>query len=448
MIGGPGAGKTVLSLETLCNAAANGCPGVFLSFEERADAVRANAASMGWDLAALADSGRVAVVHPQLDYRAVRAGQFSIDGLLAVIKGHAEQIHARFVIIDAIDALLRLFIDHDRRDDALYRLHDWLLEQGFTTILTVKSRASGHGEPGYWFLDFLADCVLLLDQRIIEQITTRRLHVVKYRGSGFSSNESPFVITPRGLVVMPVSSADLVQRPLGELCSSGHETLDAMLGGGYRKGSAVLVAGPTGSGKTTLACTFARAAGQRRERTLYVSFEEGEESILGAMETTGLDLRQAVEQGYLKILTALPESLGIEEHLLRILDAMDRFNPDHLVVDAISATQRMGSQTGGYDFLVRLLTCCARRAITTVYLNQAPYGRTTDSISGVGISSLIDTALILDYVWDRDTLGRSIFVLKSRGTSHCRQIHRLDVSDQGLIIDPPAERGAQRGGAA
>jgi circadian clock protein KaiC len=444
LVGGPGSGKTVLSVQALRHAAADGRPAVFVSFEEAADAVRANALSLGWDLAALEADDRLALLHPELDYRAIRAGDFSIKGLLAVLAGEAERIGARLVVIDAVDAVMRLFDDVRREEDELYALHAWLLERGFTAILTVKARPERRTRAMYPFLDFLADCVIVLDQRIVEQVTTRRLRVLKYRGSGYAADECPFAITPDGLVLVPLSSTELFQRPLGSPIPSGNPTLDGMLGGGYRRHSAVLIAGPPGCGKTTLACTFAQAAGRRGERTLYVSFEEAKEELVPAMRSPGLDLAPLVEAGTLEFLTAMPEVLGVEQHLIRILRAMDRFEPNHLVVDAISAAERIGSRDAAFDFLLRLLAACRQRGVTCFYLSQTACG-TTERFSGFGLSSLIDTALVLNYAWHSDELARTLFVLKMRGGWHSRKRHRLTISDDGLLIEPPAtEREGRR----
>lgn len=442
LVGGPGSAKTVLSIETLYRAAQSGRPGVFISFEESAEAIRANALSMGWDLAPLEEKGHLLLLNPNLDFRAVRAGEFSISGLLAVVEGQAERINARLIVIDALDVLMRLFSDAGRREDELFALHAWLVERRFTSILTGKPWPGRRGELGFPILEFLADCVITLDQRVVEQVSTRRLRVVKYRGSGYISNECPFVIAPEGVVMMPVSSAELRQKPLGPPRSSGHEPLDAVLGGGYRQGSAVMVAGPSGCGKTTVACTFALHAGRRGERTLYVSFEEGKQGLLSAMRSPGLDLAPLIEQGLIEILTAMPESMGVEEHLLRILRAVERFEPHHVMVDAVSAARRMGPDVSAFDFLVRLLSACRARGISCFYLNQTPQGSAASDVSGYGISSLLDTAVVLDYAWEGDEMNRSLLVLKSRGVRHSRKRHRLTISDDGIsICQPPTRPG-------
>ena len=441
--GGPGAGKTVLALETLYRTAQAGRPGVFVSFEETADALHANALAMGWDLGILQQQQRLAILDPKLDWHAVRAGEFNLQGFLAILGGHAERLGARLLVIDAIDVLMRLFTNGPCRDDELFSLHAWLVEHGFTALLTAKSRPGGQLQPNFSFLDFLVDCVLTLDQRIVEQVSTRRLRVVKYRGSGYLSNECPFVIAPGGVVLMPIAAAELVQKPYGPIGSSGQASLDAMLGGGYRQGASVLIAGPTGCGKTTIACTFARGAAERGERVLYVSFEEAESGLLSAMLSPGLDLAPFIETGMLKILTAMPESMGVEEHLLRILRAIARFRPAHIVLDAISAVNRMGSPAAAFDFLVRLLSVCGEQGITCLYVNQMPRVSGVDDITDLGIASLIDTVLMLDYRWEGNQLGRSLVVLKSRGVGHSNQAHRLTISGSGISLEPLAMSSRQ-----
>ena len=213
---------------------------------ERADDLRANAAAMGMDLAALEAAGTLRSVFAPVPHGAVRTGDFEIRGLLAILDGHTRQIGAQRLVLDAIDVLMRIFGYPHREHEELYVLNDWLRERGFTTILTVKSdRETGQAYP---FLDCMADCVLLLDQRIDRQVRTRRLNVVKYRGSAFLSNEYPYVLSPRGVVLMPVSSASLEQKTVGRRVSSGSDALDAILGGGYFQGSCILLSGPSSAG--------------------------------------------------------------------------------------------------------------------------------------------------------------------------------------------------------
>src|ERR1051325_3429363 len=272
--GGPGSGKTVLGLEFLCRAATEGTPGVFVTFEERADAIRMNARSMGWDLAALEKAGKIVIVEAQLPGDEVLSGDFDIQGMLAIVGGHAKRIGARRIVMDALDVLLRIFGDSHRERAELYRLHDWLIDRKFTSVLSVKAQLDGNMAHRYEFLDFMADCVIRLDHRVVGQVATRRLRVIKYRGSGFGTNEYPYVIGERGIILFPLTNAELPHRPLGQKVSSGLAGLASMLNGGFRRASCILIAGPSGTGKTTLASAFARAASKRQEKVLFLHFEQ------------------------------------------------------------------------------------------------------------------------------------------------------------------------------
>lgn len=433
--GGPGSGKTMLALEIFYRNAAAGTPGLMVCFEEGGEAVRINALTMGWDLNAMEEAGKLAVIHPEIDYRAIRGGEFSIEGLLAVLAGKAQEIGARFILIDALDVLLRLFNDPERQMDECWNLNRWLNANGMTALVTAKLSQSFHSVEKYDFLDYLADCVIYLDQRIDGQVMTRRLRVVKYRGSGYSSNEHPFIITRDGLVLMPVTSAALNHKPLGQVISAGMATLDRIMGGGYRQGSTVLISGPTGSGKTTFSSLFTQAACRRGERVQYVSFEESPETLIIGMKSMNIDLAPHVAEQNLRFLTAMPEAMGVEEHLYRIFSSMEEFRPSHHIVDAVSAAVRMGSEKAAFNFMVRLMDECKKNGITCIYTNQTSSRAPVDEISGVGISSLMDTAVILDYDRKGDIFGRSVLALKSRGASHSHRFHRFQMTDQGILMD-------------
>ncbi len=444
--GGPGTGKTVLAMELLYRWALADEPGVFVSFEERAEDLRANAAAMGLDVAALEADGKLAIVHADVPHGAVRSGEFDIKGLLAIIEGQARSLGARRIALDAIDVLMRIFGDPQQEREEMYVLHDWLRDRGMTVIFTVKADPSGR--QVYPFLDFMADCVLFLDQRTEGQVRTRRLNVIKYRGSDFLSNEHPYILSPRGVVLMPVSCMSLEHEPPGGFVSSGHPELDTVLRGGYLRGTCVLLAGPSGSGKTTVACTFARAVCCNGEKLLYVGFEESEGALVSGMLSVGVDLRPALEEGALKVLTALPESVGIEQHLLRIYDAIDDFGPNHLVVDAMSACGRMGSEEAAFDFLVRLLTRCKERGVTSVFTNQLTEAERVAELSGLGISSLVDTLVLLAYESRGRQLTRSLLVVKSRGVDHSLSHHRFRITSRGLELDLSGEGADNRGAEA
>lgn len=446
LTGGPGSGKTMLALEILYRSVQSGKPGIFVSFEENDSLIRGNALSLGWDLAALEDAGQLAVIHPVIDHKVLKSGDFNIEAMVAVLAGKAQEIGARCIVIDGMDMLLRYFEEPQRQHDEFLLLYEWLQTRKMTSILTVKLQQSFQVVEKYEFLDYLADCLIYLDQRVTGQVMTRRMRIIKYRGSGYSSNEHPFIITPEGCVLMPVTATALTHKALGAAVPAGLDQLDRILGGGYRQGSSVLISGPTGSGKTSFASLFAQTACRRGDRVQYVSFEESPETLMEGMRSMKIDLAPHVQDGTLRFLTAMPEALGVEEHLYRIFRSMDAFQPTHHIVDAVSAAVRMGSEKAAFDFMVRLMDECKGRGITCIYTNQTSSRTPVDEISGIGISSLIDTAVVLDYDRRGDEFGRSLLVLKSRGASHSHRIHPFRMSSDGLLLVEPDSGPASEGG--
>ncbi len=288
--GGPGSGKSVLGLQCLLHGAATGAPGILVMFEERAAAMRQNALSRGWDLAWLEKQDKLCLLDARVDPAAVVSGDFSIKGLLAVLGHKIKAMRARCVVLDAVDVLLQMYDSPARERQELYALHEWLLDQGVTAVMTAKAVPGEEARVRYGFLEFMADCVIELDQRVVGQIATRRLRVVKYRGSGYGRNEYPFIINEDGISVVAITSNVLHHRALGPKVSSGQQQLDGLMAGGYSRGASVMIVGSAGAGKTTLACMFAQAAGRRGERTLYLNFEESAESMVGNMLSPGLAL--------------------------------------------------------------------------------------------------------------------------------------------------------------
>ncbi len=437
--GAAGTGKTVLGLEFLHHSAINGEPVIFISFEETAQALRQNALSMGWDLAPLEAAGRFFLWEAKLDRTTITSGDFGLDSLLSVIQGKAEEMGARRIMIDAIDVLMRIFEDTNREHDELYRLHDWLIEQQFTTLLTAKALRPVDQGCIYEFLDYMADCVLVLDLQVTGQVTTRRLRVVKYRGSGFYSNEYPYLITSEGNIILPITGVQLVHQPPGQKISSGNAEFDRALGGGFHRAATIVISGPSGSGKTTLAATFTEAACAKGDKVLYISFEESSEMIVTAMRSPGIDLRPALEQGSLHFYTILPETLPPEEHLYRILRQLDDSRPDHLVLDAISACNRMGTEAAAFDFLVRLIHTCKERQITCLMTNQMAADKSQLMPVNLGIASIVDTLISLRFIEVDHRIKRNLLVVKSRGAHHSNRHHVYAVTNAGIRLEPLAD---------
>ena len=436
--GGPGAGKSLFALQFLIQNAIKGVPGIFVTFEESVEAVRINAATLGWDVPALEVKGLLFIYHAKLDAAAVTAGPFSLKAIMAILDGTSRAMGATVVVIDAIDILMRRFEDTARARAELNALHEWLDAQRITALLTVKASDDADMAPRVSFLDYMADCVLKLDHRVSDQISTRRLRVLKYRGSAFGSNEYPYVISANGISLVPIGSAHLAHRPLGPYLSSGNAELDVALSGGHRKSACVLIAGPSGSGKTTVACTFVLAACARGDKVLFISFEESPEALESALRSAGIDLEPAVRSNKLRLLCRLPESAGSDEHLFQHLEIIKTFQPEIVVVDAISACSRMGSGKAAFDYCMGLVNACKERGITCFLTNQVRGSDSGEDLSGMGFSSLVDSVIELRFELSGDTLERSLLIRKARGCDHSPHVHDLSITDRGIVL---ARRG-------
>ncbi len=447
--GGPGAGKTLLGLEFLYRGALAGESGIFVGFEETLAQLRQNAATLGWDLAALEQQKRLALVEGRIGPEVVISGDFSLKGLLAGISGLSRELGAQRIVFDALDVVLRLHDDPRRARSELHLLNDWLISSGLTTLMTVRP-ATGAGVSTFEeFFDSMADCIIHLDAGVENQLSKRRLRVVKYRGSGFGSNEYPYAITGAGLHLAPISTVGLRHQAPGEKISTGVPRLDAILDGGYRRAACILIAGLPGTGKTTFAAAFAEAACRRGEKVLYICYEESEAAIIGNLRSAGLFLQPQVDAGRLAFLATMPEAMGAEEHLIRALTRIDAFAPQHVVVDAISACGRMGGRQAAFDFLVRLINACKERGITSLLVNQLTGATDYMEISGSDISSIIDTVLFLYYVEGAGEINRVIQVLKARGSAHSNQKHEFLIRGDGIqILEPYIGEGDVLTGAA
>jgi len=434
VVGEPGSGKTVMGMEFLFRGAINEEPGIFLGFEEPPRILRENALTFGWDFRSLERDGRLFLMEGGLDPEVVMSGKFSLKPMLSIITGKAKEMGAKRVVIDALDVLFRLFETPSQVRSELHQLNKWLTESGLTSILTLKPREE---PPGSLFQDFfysMADCVIHLDARLLNQISTRRLRVVKYRGSSFGRNEYPFVITVEGVRTIPITRFELRHKPFGERISTGIPSLDTMLGGGYHRASCILLAGEPGTGKTLLASTFVRNVCSRGEKVLYLSFEESPEVLVHNVRSAGIHLLPFLKGERLHIFGAMPEATGSEEHLIRMSDAVERIKPQHVIVDAISACERMGGKQVAFDYLMRLLNFLKERGITTILTNQTTGTKSQIEISGNGISSMVDTVIFLSYIPGEGETNRIIQVLKSRGSNHSNQVRQYRITDEGMEI--------------
>lgn len=437
LLGEPGCGKTVLGIEFIYRGVLHGEAGIFLGFEESAEALRENARSLGWDLGPLEREGRLFLMEPRLDPEIVINGKYSLKPLLSIISGKAKELKARRIAFDALDVLFMLFDDPLFVRSQLHLLNRWLAESQLTTLLTLKPR---EGFQAAQFPDFfysMADCVIHLDMRLFNQVATRRLRVVKYRGSDFARNEFPFIISKDGIRTVPITRFELHHRPFGERIPSGIPPLDEMLGGGYQRSSCILVAGEPGTGKTLLACTFVREAIRRGEKVLYLSFEESSEALVRNVTSIGIDLEPFRRAGTLHLMASMPEATGVEEHLIRLMDEVERTRPHHVILDAISACERMGGKQVAFDYLLRVMNFLKERGITTFLTNQTSGTKAQIEISGNGISSMVDCVIFLSYAPGKGVTHRVIQVFKSRGSTHSNEVRQFEIRNEGVAILGP-----------
>ncbi|MBW1722681.1 MAG: circadian clock protein KaiC [Deltaproteobacteria bacterium] len=432
--GGPGSGKTILGLEFLYRGALAGEPGIFVGFEESSETIRRNALTMGWDLGALEQQNKLFLLVSPVRPDTLLSGEFTLKGLLASVSGKVHEMGAKRIAIDALEVILRLFDTAQHVRSEVHTLNDWLKNAGLTALMTIRPRPGNRPSLYEEFFDSMADCVIQLDARVSDQISTRRLRVIKYRGSGFGRNEYPYVITESGLHTAPITKVELRHRALGEKISTGLESLDTLLEGGIRRGACVLFAGLPGTGKTILVSTFANAACLRGETVLYQGFEESEDAMVTNLLSAGLDLEPHRRSGRMVFLTGMPESMGAEEHLIRFTRRLDAVSPDHVIVDAISACERMGGKQAAFEYLMRLLNICKERGITSLLTNQTSGASDVMEISGNGISSMVDTVLFLAYVEGSGETYRMLQILKARGSAHSNRHHRYIINDQGFQL--------------
>ncbi|MDB5368492.1 MAG: uncharacterized protein JWP20_50 [Roseomonas sp.] len=445
--GATGSGKTLFAATFLVNGAVKyGEPGVFMSFEERAEDLAANVASLGYDLEALVAEGRLGIDHVHIARNEIEeTGEYDLEGLFVRLGFAVDQIGAKRVVLDTLESLFSSLSDEAVLRAELRRLFSWIKARGLTAIITGEQgegRFTRHGLEEY-----VSDCVVLLDNRVQDQVTTRRLRVVKYRGSAHGTNEYPFLINDHGISVLPVTGASLSYSVSDEVMSSGVGGIDAMLGkGGFFRGSSVLLSGLAGTGKTTFAATFADAACTRGERCLFFVFEESAEQICRNARSVGLDLQRHVESGLLRFEAARPSLYGLEMHLARIHRDLDAFRPAVVVVDPISAFR--GPDLEVYAALLRMVDLLKSRRITGLFTSLRGDGGLQDA-EDQGLSSLMDSWIKLQTVEANGEMNRTLYIIKSRGMSHSNQVREYVMSGTGIgLIEPYIGPGGVLTGSA
>jgi circadian clock protein KaiC len=434
--GGPGAGKSLLALQFLVSGATElGEPGVFVSFEQTELELAEDTASLGWELPGLTERGLLKVEHVRIDRAELtEAGEYDLEALFIRL-GHAiAAVGAKRVVLDSVDALFGALADESLLRAELRRLFGWLKDRGVTAVMTAERGAGALTRHGHE--EYASDCVILLDHRIRDEASTRRLRIVKYRGSAHGSDEYPFMIDADGLSVFPLSSLALGHEASSERVASGVQRLDEMLGGGYFRGTTVLVSGGPGSGKTSLAAALVGASCERGERCLYLAMEESPSQIVLNMRSIGIDLEPFVRNGMLAFVGRRASEFGLEAHLTAIHKEVAVFEPATIVIDPLSAFA--GGKLEVKSMLGRLINFLRARGIT-VFLTTLSDAE--DSGSGA-IASLVDTWLLLSIQDLAGERNRAIVVLKARGTAHSNQLREFVLSSDGIeIVDAYAGEG-------
>ena len=432
--GGAGCGKTLLAMEFLVRGATEfGEPGVFLAFEETAEELAQNVRSLGFDLAELAEQNKVLVDFIHIERSEIEeTGEYDLEGLFIRL-GHAiDALGARRVVLDTLETLFGGLSNAAILRAELRRLFRWLKDKGVTAIITGE-RGDGtltrHGLEEY-----VSDCVIVLDHRVTELLSTRRLRIVKYRGTAHGTNEYPFLIDANGISVLPVTSLGLNQEASAERISTGVPRLDAMLGGqGVYRGSSVLISGTAGTGKTSLAAHFADATCRRGERSLYFTFEESESQMVRNMRSIGLDLKSWSKKGLLRFHATRPSAYGLEMHLATLHNLVNEFQPRVVIVDPITTFLGAGTPVEAESMVMRLIDFLKSQQITALFTSLTHSGTPLEG-SEVGISSLIDTWLLLRDIELGGERNRGLYILKSRGMAHSNQVREFLLTDHGIEL--------------
>jgi circadian clock protein KaiC len=432
--GGPGCGKTILAMEFLANGARDlDEPGLFISFEESVPQLIENFRSLGFDLDELVAQKKLKIGHVALSRgEIVEAGAFTLDGLIIRLKHGIAEVGAKRLVLDSMEAVFAALSTNTKLRAEVARLFDWVREAGITTIVTGER---GKGDTTrYGFEDYISDCVLLLDHRISDQISKRRLRIVKYRGSSHATNEYPFLIGRNGLSVIPISSIDLDHKALPERVSTGVGDMDQMLGGkGFFKATTALITGIAGAGKSSVAASFAQATCQRGERCLYFSFEESASHVTRNMQSLGIHLTPWIDKGLLRMRSFRPTFRGLEEHLVSVAEQTDAHNPTCVVMDPITNFVTVGDEEEVKSMLTRILDLLKRRGVTLV-MTALTKNASSSEDTEMRLSSMVDTWIVLDSEAAKYTFRRTIRVVKARGMAHSHFTRELVMSSTGLAV--------------
>jgi circadian clock protein KaiC len=432
VIGGAGSGKTTFGLQTLAKGARDGEPGILVAFEESASRILANVEGYSWG-GALRE-GSVHVIDAQLSQSIEQGGDFDLVGFLAILSAKVEQVGARRVVFDGLDVLLGYLDAATLVRREVFRLRDWVYERGVSAIVTAKGDAASQPPADYEFLQFMGDCVVAMQLRIVQGTALRFLRVIKYRGAAHSANEMPLTITRVGLEVAANTTSERVYPAPAERVSSGIARLDAMLSGGYYRGSSVLITGAPGTAKTSLGAAFAEAAALRGERTCFVSFDEAAEQIVRNVASVGIKLAPHVEAGTIRIHAIRARSESPEAHVAQIRSLLHEKGIRNLVVDPLSAMTQRGCEPEAEAAAVQLLDLAKSAGLTVVSTSLLGNSMPLIEHTPFRVSTIADTWMHVSYEIRGGERNRALTVIKARGTAHSNQVRELVLSNDGVSL--------------
>lgn len=438
--GSSGSGKTLLGLEFLYRGITQfGRKGVFVTLEERVPDIICNVKRMGWDLATLVEQGSLMFVDATPDAVPVEeAGPYDLSGLMVQIQYAINHIGAELLVLDSVGSLFDQFSDTMTIRREIFRLGDTLKELGTTAMLTGERQEEYGQVSRYGVEEFVSDTVVILRNVLREEKCRRTIQVLKMRGDMHFKGEYPFTISPNvGISILPLSARELKQSSTSVRISSGNSELDGMAGGGLFRDSILLVSGPTGGGKTLLATTFAAEGCRRKEKVLLLAYEESRAQLLRNAQSWGLDFRKWEEEGLLRVICQYPEAMGLEDHLLLIQREIEDFRPQRLIMDSVSAMERVGPVRYFREFVIGLTSYAKQEEVCSLFTSTTPKLSGGDSITEAHISTITDAIILLRYVEVNGVLRRGIAVIKMRGSQHDKQIHEFTIDDQGLHIGTP-----------
>ncbi|MDO3641702.1 circadian clock protein KaiC [Mucilaginibacter sp. L3T2-6] len=433
--GEAGCGKTLISLEFIVKGATEfNEPGVFMAFEEKAEELSMNVGSLGFNLEQMQKDKKLKIDYVHIDRSEIEeTGEYDLDGLFIRLNHAIDSIGAKRVVLDTIENLFAGLTNQAILRAEIRRLFQWLKEKGVTAIVTGE-KGEGASLTRQGLEEYVSDCVILLDHRVINQISTRRLRIVKYRGSMHGTNEYPFLIDEDGISVLPVTSLQLEKEVSSERVSTGIPALDKMLGGkGFFKGGSVLVSGTAGTGKTSIAACFANDICSKGKKCMYFAFEESPSQIVRNMRSINVDLKKHMENGLLQFQASRPTLHGLEQHLVAIHKVIKKFRPDAVVLDPITNLITVGSVSDVKSMLIRLIDFLQEEQITVLFtalsLNNIVNEQTDE-----GVSSLVDAWILVRDIEFNGERNRGMYIMKSRGMKHSNQVREFVITDKGIDL--------------